>query len=141
MDAFCIGCRVALIVIAFALELRKASTVFEKAFVCSHPPPPFLGHLHDLSNTQNLLTIIVYHKKTYLSRGLSKLLFSFGVFISESLDNHSISQNTLFVKRFWKNYISFSASFTRPALTHSILPCVSISVISLPTLASLLCLK
>ena len=33
MDAFCIGCRVALIVIAFALELRKASTVFEKAFV------------------------------------------------------------------------------------------------------------
>lgn len=33
MDAFCIGCRVALIMIAFALELRESMTVFEKAFV------------------------------------------------------------------------------------------------------------
>lgn len=33
MDALCFGCRVALVVIVFAFELRKASATFEKAFV------------------------------------------------------------------------------------------------------------
>lgn len=33
MDAFCVGRCVALVVIMFAFELRKASAVFEKAFI------------------------------------------------------------------------------------------------------------